>query len=171
MLSQPQLQQLGIAATEAFAVMERHCLLELPAEVATESRSKRMDFWRKQQCATVTGKCSFRELTVTRTRDEYRKVLLHFQTLSGSRAAMRTAEREVLQAACHVPPGCEYVRQAFATLKKAGLHPNYLFAILRHRFKAARIEDLDESQLKQLLFTVRNRAKAPRHQGIKHGRA
>ncbi|MFZ4764912.1 MAG: hypothetical protein ACOYMN_08140 [Roseimicrobium sp.] len=159
-MSPSQLQQLGIAATEAFAVMERHDLLELPREVMTESRTKRLDFWRRRQCAIITGKCSFRELTARQGRDEYRMVLLHFQTLSGNKAAMRTAEREVAQAACHVSPGCEYVRQMHAALTEAKLQTGYLYAILENRFKAARLEDLSEAQLRELLYTVRNRCRA-----------
>jgi|GEM_PF-4678159 len=159
-MSPSQLQQLGIAATEAFAVMERHDLLELPREVMTESRTRRLDFWRRQQCAAVTGKCSFKELTARRGRDEYRMVLLHFQTLSGNKAAMRTAEREVAQAACHASPGCEYVRQMHAALAEAVLQTGYLYAIVNNRFKASRLEDLSEAQLRELLYTVRNRCRA-----------
>jgi hypothetical protein len=158
MLSKTQLQILGIEATKAYDQMARHDLLDLPAEVATCGITARRDFWRARICAEVTGLCSFREVG----QDQYKDLLSRFQTLSGNTGgAYDSAHRAAQDAACHRAPGCEYVRDMFQWLAKAGMKDGYAYAILRGpRFKKSRLEDLSEQQLKNLHNTVVNRARA-----------
>ena len=71
-LSKPQVALLGALASEAFAFQDKHDLLDLPAEVASDTKTNRAKFWRQRVRAEVTGHT---ELSDCRQ--------LHFRKLKG----------------------------------------------------------------------------------------
>ena len=178
MMSHPQLQQLGIAATKAFSFLRQRDQLALPADLNDATKSDQMTFWRHRECAVALvragrpGKCSFRALVKTQAVDEYRIVKGHIENLipADQPKALRTAVRDATNAACTRDPGCEYVRQSFVALAEAGQQQGYFYAILKGKFSkshgpSVKIEDLTERELQQLMFTIINRMNAKRGVG------
>lgn len=161
LLSKAQIQQLGIAATRAFGVQDKHGLVELPADLDGASKSARAEFWRHQQVSEVTQRvCSFKDAV----DDEYLTLKQHFEALGGvavKAQATATTVRLIGGAACHREPGCEYVRDMHDWLRKAGFSVGYLFAIMKSKCRGeTKLENLTEWQLKQVHDTVVNRCRA-----------
>jgi hypothetical protein len=142
-LSKSQLQQLGIAATAAFKRLDQLDLLELPADVATCSKSARMEFWRQRECASITPFCSFRDLT----NDLYLKVKTHFEKIAG-------IESKASNESSH------WLREMWQWAKQAGLGPGYIATVCKNRRFPTQLDQLDARQAKQLHDTIVNRARA-----------
>lgn len=161
LLSKSQVQQLGMAATRAFEVQDKHGLVELPGDMKGASKSARAKFWRQTQVAEVTQRvCSFKDAI----DDEYLKLKQHFEALSGEAVkakATATTVRLVGQAPCHTSPGCEYLKQMHDWMRKAGFGTGYMIAIMKGKFQGeTKVENLSERELKALHDTVVNRCRA-----------
>lgn len=157
MLSKLQLQQLGIAATAAFARQEALDLLDLPPDLVGSAKAQRMKFWRQRECAALTGICSFRDLD----NRHYLEVKGHFETLAGKmERAFSTALRSEQNAPCHRPPGCQWVRDMNDWAARAGFRQQYIAAVMKGKFRTVDLHALSERQLKQLHDTIVNRARA-----------
>lgn len=161
LLSKSQIQQLGIAATRAFELQDKHGLVEMPGDMKGASKSARAEFWRHTQVAEVTQRvCSFKEAI----DDEYLKLKQHFEALGGvavKAKATATTVRLVGQAPCHTSPGCEWLRDMHDWMRKAGYKPGYMFAIMKGKFRGeTKVENLSERELKALHDTVVNRCRA-----------
>lgn len=157
-LSLKQKKILGIEAGKAFANLERHGLIELPADLRGCSKTARMDFWRQQQVAEVTQRVSS---FCDAVQEEYRPLLAHFEQQAGKVAkAFDTQMKDVCDAACHREPGCAWVREMREWMAKAGYSAGYAAAIMRAKFKTTELSRLSERQLKQLHDTVVNRCRA-----------
>lgn len=157
MLSKLQLQQLGMAATAAYARQAALDLLDLPPDLDGATKTDRIKFWRQRECAALTGLCSFRDLD----NRHYLTVKGHFEKLAGkNERAFSTALRAAADAACHRPPGCAWVREMNDWAARAGLAWAYIAAVMKSKFKTVDLTALDERQLKQLHDTILNRARA-----------
>lgn len=155
-LSLKQLKILGMEATLAFDLAEKHDALELPAEVMNCSKSARRDFWRQREAATITGFCSFKELN----QSHYRPLLTHFQKLSGNTSgAFATALRDARDAAATTPAGAGLVRDLWHWASKAGLGRAYVTKVCQNKFGASNLDDLTMPELKQIHATIANRAR------------
>lgn len=157
-LSRAQKTQIGIHATAAWQHQTALGAVDLPADMAGETKTARMKFWQHQIIADVTQRvCSASDMI----DDEYLDVKAKFQSLSGeSGKAYDTAHRSAQDAACHRSPGCEYVRDLNHWLAKAGYQSGYAIAIMKAKFRG--ITDyarLSEFQLKQLHDTIVNRCR------------
>lgn len=146
-LSSSQLQQLGIAATAAFARLDGLDLLDLPPDLRGATKSDRITFWRQRECAAVTGICSFRELD---SKQHYVRVHDHFAKIAGLPLKGRDtpADRAAL------------LREMWDMAREAGLSEGYVFTICHAKFKHGHVEQLHDHQVKQLHDTVCNRARA-----------
>jgi hypothetical protein len=161
LLSKQQIQQLGIAATRAFAVQDKLGLVEMPGDMKGASKSARSTFWRHQQVSEVTQRvCSFKDAI----DDEYLKLKQHFEALGGvavKAQATATTVRLIGQAACHREPGCEYVRNMHDWMRKAGFGEGYMVWLMKRKFAGeTKLENLTERELKQLHDTLVNRCRA-----------
>jgi hypothetical protein len=147
-LSASQLQQLGIAATAAFKRLDGLDLLELPADVATCTKSERMTFWRQRECANVTGICSFRELD---SKAHYVLVHDHFAKIAG--LPLKGRDKSATRAAL--------LREMWDMAREAGLGDGYIATICHaKKFGHANVEQLLDWQVEQLHHTIVNRARA-----------
>jgi len=157
-LSKSQKTQIGIASTAAWQALSGLGQIELPGDMAKESKTARMKFWVHQQISQITQRvCSASDMI----DDEYLDVKSHFESLAGQAGkAFGTAHREAQGAACHRDPGCEYVRQIEYWMHEAGFKPGYMYAIMKGKFKHTDLTRLNERQLKQLHDTIVNRARA-----------
>jgi len=160
-MSPKQLKQLGIAASDAVAHQRALGVFEMPADMRCASKSAQNDFWRHQQVALATQRvCSFKDMV----QDEYVKVIQHFEALAGpayKTRAIKSTVRLVEDAACQRAPGCEYVRDMYFWLAKAGYKEGYAIAIMKAKFRGITdLRLLREHQLKQLHDTVVNRCRA-----------
>ena len=160
-MSASQLKQLGIAASAAATHQRALGALDVPADMRSASKSAQNEFWRHQHIALATQRvCSFKDMV----QDEYRPVMQHFEALAGpdykARATSSTV-RCVENAACHRAPGCEFVRDMYFWLAKAGYKDGYAVAIMKGKFRGITdLRLLREHELKQLHDTVVNRCRA-----------
>ncbi len=162
-MSLKQLKQLGIAASAAVAHQRSLGAFEqgMPTDMVTASKSAQNDFWRHQQVALATQRvCSFRDMV----QDEYKTVLQHFEALAGpgyQQSAVKHTCDVIESPACQRAPGCEYVRDMYFWLAKAGYKEGYAIAIMKAKFRGITdLRLLREFQLKQLHDTVVNRCRA-----------
>lgn len=160
-LSKAQRVQIGIAASAAFARLDDLDLIECPPDLRGASKSARAEFWRHQQVSEVTQRvCRISDCI----DDEYLAVKQHFESLAGGKVAAQaaaTTARLIGQAACHRPPGCDWLRDMYDWMVKAGFKPGYMFAIMKGKFRGeTKVENLTELQLKALHDTVVNRCRA-----------
>ncbi len=159
-MSPAQLKQLGIAASAAVAHQRTLGVVAMPADMRTASKSAQNDFWRHQQVALATQRvCSFKDMV----QDEYVKVIQHFEALAGpdyKTRATKSTVRLVEDAACHRAPGCEYVRDMYHWMAKAGFGEGYRIYIAKAKFRGETdLRMLSEKQLKQLHDTIVNNAR------------
>ncbi len=159
-MSPSQLTQLGIAASAAVARQRSLGALVMPPDMQSASKSAQNEFWRHQQVALATQRvCSFKDMI----QDEYKLVLQHFEALAGpgyqSRATQHTCD--VIEGpACQRAPGCEYVRDMYHWMSKAGFGEGYRIHIAKSKFKGETdLRLLGEVQLKQLHDTIVNNAR------------
>jgi len=108
------------------------------------------DDWRKHEVERLTG---FSGLTQCGA-DSYNQLAAHFSTLAGEdgealRFILRGESNSVRQLRVVIT----------RLLERAGLHPQYAEAVAIDRWKKP-VEDLNEGELKQLLFTLSNRARS-----------
>lgn len=160
-MSLAQLKQLGIAASAAVAHQRGLGAFVMPPDMLKASKSAQNDFWRHQQVALATQRvCSFKDMV----QDEYQPVMQHLEALAGpgyKTRAVNSTVRVVEDAACHRAPGCEYVRDMYFWLSKAGYKEGYAIAIMKNKFGGITdLRLLREYQLKQLHDTVVNRCRA-----------
>jgi hypothetical protein len=154
-LSKAQVALLGALASEAFAWQDKHDLLDLPAEVRSDTKTNRAKFWRQRVRAEVTGHT---ELSDCRQ--------LHFRKLKGKllelagRAgeAYETNLREEQAAASTTPAGAALLREMWHIAAKAGLGAGYIKAIISAKFKTGDVNELSMPQLKGLIAQIRRRA-------------
>jgi hypothetical protein len=154
-LSKPQVALLGALASEAFAFQDKHDLLDLPAEVASDTKTNRAKFWRQRVRAEVTGHT---ELSDCRQ--------LHFRKLKGKllelagRAgeAYETNLREEQAAASTTPAGAALLREMWHIAAKAGLGANYIKVMIKPKCHTSDVNDLTMDQLKGLIAQIRHRA-------------
>jgi hypothetical protein len=159
LLSLPQKTQLGIAANAAFTNLEALDLLDLPGEVQTCSKSKRVEFWRQREVmhslagtrspAAESG--SFRDMR----NEDYKLVHDRFTKLAGGTPKAKPS----------TPAGWGLLQQLMQTAAVAGLHENYVKAIAQNKYKTSDLTSLSEWQIKKLLFTINNRSSAKRGVG------
>jgi hypothetical protein len=159
-LSLKQLKQLGIAASAAVAHQRSLGALEVPPDMRTASKSAQNEFWRHQQVALCTQRvCSFKDMV----NEEYRPMMQHLEALAGpafQRRATESTVRVVEDAACHRVPGCEYMRDMYHWLTKAGYKDGYAIAIMKGKFRGITdLRLLREHELKMLHDTVVNRCR------------
>jgi hypothetical protein len=160
-MSPAQLKQLGMAASAAVAHQRSLGAVVMPADMVKASKSAQNEFWRHQQIALATQRvCSFKDMV----QDEYRTVMQHFEALAGpgfKQRAVASTVRVVENAACHRAPGCEYVRDMYFWMAKAGYQEGYAVAIMKGKFRGVTdLRLLNERQLKMLHDTVVNRCRA-----------
>ena len=160
-MSTKQLKQLGIAASAAVAHQRSLGTFVMPADMLTASKSAQNDFWRHQQVALATQRvCSFRDMV----QKEYKPVLQHFEALAGPALKQRALNHtcDVIEApACQRAPGCEFVRDMYFWMAKAGYKDGYAVAIMKNKFCGITdLRLLNAGQLKQLHDTVVNRCRA-----------
>lgn len=128
--------------------------------------------WRHLQCKLATRDHVAGQIDgiSKATRAHYPDLEAHFRNLGGDsvgafNAAMGTGDDgESLRA--DSKQAAWVLRQLMEEVKEAGLHPNYVKAIARNKFKGARV--LNAKQIWQLIYTVRNRATAKERGGY-HG--
>ena len=171
MMSTAQLKQLGIAASAAVAYQRSLGAVDVPADMRTASKSAQNEFWRHQQIALATQRvCSFKDMV----QDEYRLVIQHFEALAGpdyKARAVNSTVRVIEDAACHKAPGCEYVRDMYFWMSKAGYKDGYMIVIMKAKFRGITdLRMLREYQLKQLHDTIVNRCRAKLGLGDPDGR-
>lgn len=161
-MSPKQLKQLGIAASAAVAYQRNlgEIQREMPADMLTASKSAQNDFWRHQQVALATQRvCSFRDMV----QKEYKPVLQHFEALAGPTLKQRAVNHtcDVIEApACQRDPGCEFVRDMYFWMAKAGYSDGYIIPIMKGKFRGITdLRLLNAGQLKQLHDTVVNNAR------------
>lgn len=158
-LSTKQLRILGMEATQAFDLVAKHDALDLPAEVASCSKSAQRDFWRQRVCAEVTGFVSFKDLN----QDHYRPLLSRFQALAGhSGAAFKTQLREERHTAATTPQGAGLLRDLWQHAAEAGLGAEYVKIIVRGktRGQTSDVNELSMTMLQQVHDTVLKRARS-----------
>lgn len=160
-MSTAQLKQLGIAASAAVAYQRTLGAVDVPADMRTASKSAQNEFWRHQQIALATQRvCSFKDMV----QDEYRLVIQHFEALAGpdyKTRAVSSTVRVIEDAACHKAPGCEYVRDMYFWMSKAGYKEGYMIVIMKAKFRGITdLRLLRGNQLKQLHDTLVNRCRA-----------
>ncbi|MBE7497094.1 MAG: hypothetical protein HS117_19305 [Verrucomicrobiaceae bacterium] len=154
-LSKAQVAALGALATEAFAWQDKHDLLDLPAEVASDTKANRMKFWRQRVRAQVTG---FTELSDCRQR-HYRRLKSKLLELAGRAGeAFDTNLREERAAAAHTPAGAALLREMWQIAKVAGFGPGYIKAIISDKWGTSDVNDLSLGQLRGLIGQIRRRA-------------
>jgi hypothetical protein len=156
-----QLKQLGIAASAAVAHQRSLGVIVMPPDMQSASKSAQNEFWRHQQIALATQRvCSFRDMV----QSEYKTVLQHFEALAGGAFKQRAVNHtcDVIEApACQRDPGCEYVRDMYFWMSKAGYKDGYAIAIMKAKFHGITdLRLLNAGQLKQLHDTVVNRCRA-----------
>jgi hypothetical protein len=153
-LSKAQVALLGALASEAFAWQDKHDLLDLPAEVRSDTKTNRAKFWRQRVRAEVTGHT---ELSDCRQ--------LHFRKLKGKllELAGRAGEayitnlREEQAAASTTPAGAALLREMWHIAAKAGLGAGYIKAMIK-KWGTSDVNDLTMTQLKGLIAQIRRRA-------------
>lgn len=160
-MSPKQLKQLGIAASAAVAHQRSLGVIVMPPDMQSASKSAQNEFWRHQQIALATQRvCSFRDMV----QKEYKLVLQHFEALAGGAFKQRAVNHtcDVIEApACQRAPGCEYVRDMYFWMAKAGYKDGYATAIMKNKFRGITdLRLLNAGQLKQLHDTVVNRCRA-----------
>jgi hypothetical protein len=159
LLSTSQKTQLGIAANAAYTNLEALDLLDLPGEVQTCSKSKRVEFWRQREVmhslantrspAAESG--SFREMR----NEDYKQVHDRFTKLAGGTPKAKPS----------TPAGFGFLQQLMQAAAIAGLHENYVKKMAFSRYKTTDLTSLGEWQLKKLMFSVNNRSSAKRGVG------
>jgi hypothetical protein len=125
------------------------------------SKSAQNEFWRHQQIALATQRvCSFKDMA----QKEYKPVLHHFESLAGPAFKQRAVQHtcDVVEApACQRAPGCEYARDMYHWMSKAGFSDGYISPIMKGKFRGITdLRLLNVGQLKQLHDTVVNRCRA-----------
>lgn len=120
---------------------------------AAESRPD-FDAWRRAEVFAACGKHGLTQAT----NADFNLIAARFHSLLGEDGV---ALNELLRA------GTEQRRQMEAVLLRelgsAGLNQRYAESIARARF-GANVSDLNDAQFRQLLITVKNRARAKRNQ-------
>jgi len=159
-MSPKQLRQLGIAASAAVAHQRSLGVIVMPPDMQSASKSAQNEFWRHQQIAVATQRvCSFKDMA----QSEYKTVLQHFEALAGGAFKQRAVNHtcDVIEApACQRAPGCEYVRDMYFWMSKAGYKDGYAIAIMKNKFRGITdLRLLNAGQLKQLHDTVVNNAR------------
>ncbi len=160
-LSKEQIRQLGIIRSAAFRHQWSLGLVALPPDLERASKKDQADFWAHQEIAKATQRvCSTRDMI----DDEYSSVKLHFVSLCGPdfRDEKPKALGKVIEgSAADRAPGCEYLRDMYQWLAKAGYGVGYAIAISKAKFRGeTNFRLLSENQLKQLHDTVVNRCRA-----------
>jgi len=153
-LSAAQIKALGALAREAFARQDKLDLLDLPAEVASDTKANRERFWRQRLRAQITGHCELRDCT----QQHYRPLRAELEALAGKTGqAFNTQLREAQAAASTTPAGAALLREMWQVASLAGLGDAYIKAIIR-RWGTSDVAALTMPQLQGLIATIRRRA-------------
>lgn len=156
-LSKSQVALLGALSSEAFARQKALGLLDLPSEVASDTKSAQAKFWRQRERAAETGHT---ELSDCR-QSHFNGLLARFEGLAGhTERSYKTRVKEATNAAATTPAGAAMLRDLWHEAGKAKLGEVYVKTILRAQFKTSDFNDLNLDQIRALLATIRRRAKS-----------
>jgi hypothetical protein len=139
-------QQKGVLAQVARRAYDR-------LVAGNEISNIKFDDWRRDECERAVGKPGLRECD----NGHYNRLLSHFESLAGEDGrALNALVREQTE------PKRQAEAVLLSELRKANLPLTYAEKLARDKFRGVGVLDCDARQLWQLIYTVRNRAKAKR---------